>query len=230
MQMNENTFTVIISTFLILLLCVLVRLIIVLPACNVKQFNKEPFTTNNNVKNTKLTILLGSGGHTGEMIRILEQWGDKLNNFNRQYVISSGDSTSIHKLQKLEETTDNKDYQIDIIHRANNIGSNKLSSLINTLISFKSTFNHIIYQKWRGLPEVFLTNGPGTAIPIAYLLFICKFLGVCDTKIIYIESLARVNDLSLTGFLILPISDRIIVQWEPLSKKYKRCEYHGILI
>jgi beta-1,4-N-acetylglucosaminyltransferase len=34
----------------------------------------------------------------------------------------------------------------------------------------------------------------------------------------------------LTGLLILPISDRFIVQWEPLARKYRRCEYYGILV
>ena len=58
---------------------------------------------------------------------------------------------------------------------------------------------------------------------------------------IFVESFARVNTLSLTGKLLLPIANRFIVQWkealdvEFLGKNkrlgsYWNCEYVGIVI
>lgn len=244
--MKETKFTVVVSTILGVLLVALLRLIQVAPFCKIgKRVNEkdkcgtdgkkyQDILSSIEVRNKRIMILLGSGGHTGEMIRILEQWSDYAGKLDRDYIISSGDETSILKLKKFEEEVIKSnvyDYTITTIHRARNIGAGKVNAFINTLMSFYSTFSNIILKRLRNkLPKIFLTNGPGTAIPIAYMLFICKYFGLCDTRIIYIESLARVNKLSLTGLLILPISDRFIVQWEPLAKKYRRCEYYGILV
>lgn len=232
--MDESVFTVLASTVLIIILLTLSRLIFILPCCNIgKGINNEKKTLLSVKGNKNIMILLGSGGHTGEMIRILEQWSSGINKLNREYIISSGDSTSILKLKNFEDNKlNNKNFKISTIYRARNIGEGKLKAFINTLISFKSTLFNLILNKefFQNKPDIFLTNGPGTAIPIAYILFILKFFGLINTKIVYIESLARVKELSLTGLLILPISDRIIVQWEPLSKKYRRCEYYGILV
>lgn len=208
-----------------------------LPCCHIGKHATQKrdllSLKNATTKKKSIMVLLGSGGHTGEMLRILEQWSNGINNLHREYVISSGDSTSVLKLKSYEDglpEKNAKDYRITTIYRARNIGEGKIKAVINTLLSFKSTLANLIFSRINNQPDVFLTNGPGTAIPIAYMLFILKFLGLCNTKIIYVESLARVKDLSLTGFLILPISDRIIVQWEPLAKKYRRCEYYGILV
>lgn len=235
--MEESVFTILATGLFLLLLGILVRLIQVLPCCHMRKHatSKRDLLLLKNATNKKkcLMVLLGSGGHTGEMLRILEQWSTGINNLHREYVISSGDSTSVLKLKKFEDNllgNNAKDYGITTIYRARNIGEGKIKAVINTLLSFKSTLINLILSKLKNQPDVFLTNGPGTAIPIAYMLFILKLFGLCSTKIIYVESLARVKELSLTGFLILPISDRIIVQWEPLAKRYRRCEYYGILV
>jgi len=57
-----------------------------------------------------------------------------------------------------------------------------------------------------------------------------QFLGLCRTRIIYVESFARVRSLSLSGKLLYAFTDRFVVQWPRLAEKYRRAEYHGILI
>jgi len=47
---------------------------------------------------------------------------------------------------------------------------------------------------------------------------------------IYVESFARVKSLSLSGKILYWLVDRFIVQWPGLSERYKRAEYHGILV
>ena len=49
-------------------------------------------------------------------------------------------------------------------------------------------------------------------------------------EIIYIESFARVYNLSLTGKLLYPFVDRFLVQWPELSNRLQRAEYRGILV
>jgi beta-1,4-N-acetylglucosaminyltransferase len=49
-------------------------------------------------------------------------------------------------------------------------------------------------------------------------------------RIIYVESLARVTALSLSGRMVLYLADRVLVQWPGLKRKYPRTEYLGILV
>lgn len=220
---SEGVFTLVAVLLLLGTLVGVLRLIAILPAANPLG---EPQLKGEGRKappmGTSLLILLGSGGHTGEMLRILSQW-EHLDNYDLHFVISSGDSMSLLKLKEMNFLK----YSVNIIHRARDVGHGKVSAFINTLISFKSCFGLI----WTINPKVFLSNGPGSAIPLAYTMFLMKFLGVAkDNQIVYVESLARVEHLSLTGHLILPICTRILVQWPQLAKKYPRCEYKGILV
>lgn len=70
-------------------------------------------------------------------------------------------------------------------------------------------------------PKYIITTGAGTAVPICYLgkLFFCK--------IIYIESFARINNKSLSGKFIYPISNLFIVQWEEMLRLYQKAKYFG---
>ncbi|KAH3662427.1 hypothetical protein OGAPHI_005679 [Ogataea philodendri] len=216
--MNEQLFTILATLVLVPMLLATLRLVFVLPSC--RKFAPGPKSISTTPKS--VLILLGSGGHTGEMIRVLKQF-EHFGLLKRTYAISDSDKTSLASLQAIEKSP-----STIILPRARNVGENKVSAIIRSLKSFIATFR--TFATLKTYPDVFLCNGPGTAIPIAYVLFFFKFLGLCHTKIIYVESLARVKQLSLTGWLILPISDRILVQWESLAKKYKRCEYHGILV
>lgn len=210
-----------------------IRLLYVLPAVNSPAINREMglglTEIPNELKGSPIMIFLGSGGHTGEMIRILENVD--LSNFPRSWVTSTGDTTSVLKCKKYEdERLKNSNYKADyiVLHRARSINESILLSIINTCKSFISTFKKLYYLP--KLPALLMLNGPGTSVPLAYIIFFLKFLGLCKTKIIYIESLARVKQLSVSGILILPIADRFVVQWEQLSFRYKRAEYYGILI
>ncbi len=263
MEMDEHTFAIWASTILLFGTVIALRLITVLPSINRNPLllnthkhkvpEKESIGKEENEKTTKanpankqhkpikLLILLGSGGHTGEMIRILKQF-HRLSAFKRHYIISSGDSTSIENItkfetlksdkekQKAESTSDCKAIKYTKLPRARNIGEGKLLATFHTIYSFAITVLTFCTLGRGEYPDLFLCNGPGTAIPVAYTLFAMKFLGLCKTKIVYVESLARVQQLSLTGLLILPISDRVVVQWKPLARRYRRCEYYGILV
>lgn len=145
-------------------------------------------------------------------------------------MISSGDDTSVLKLKDFEKNILNND-SINYIRlpRARNVGEKIVVSIKNSIISLMETFKILVILALRHeLPDILLINGPGTSATLAYLIMVMKFFRVCHTKIIYIESLARVKKLSISGKLLRPISDRFIVQWEPLL--FGRLEYHGILV
>lgn len=70
-------------------------------------------------------------------------------------------------------------------------------------------------------PDIVLTAGALASFPMA------KFAKMFRKKVIYIESYARVNELSLTGKKMYGIADLFLVQWPQLADKYEKAEYHG---
>lgn len=58
----------------------------------------------------------------------------------------------------------------------------------------------------------------------------CFFAKLMGKKVIYIESLAKVNSLSVTGKMVYPFANKFYVQWKALEEKYKKAEYIGRLM
>ena len=75
-------------------------------------------------------------------------------------------------------------------------------------------------------PNIIVSTGGGEiAVPFCY---IGKLLG---SKVIFIETLARITTPSGGGKLIYPISDLFLVQWESLLSKYgSKAKYWGRII
>lgn len=93
----------------------------------------------------------------------------------------------------------------------------------NVLKYFENLFQSIkIYLTMR--PKIILSTGSGMAISTC---LIGKMIG---SKIIFIETGARISTPSLTGRLMYYFSDLFIVQWKPLLKKYPKAVYGGVLL
>jgi len=80
----------------------------------------------------------------------------------------------------------------------------------------------LIFFKYR--PKVIFSTGAGIAIP---MILIGKIFG---TKIIFMESGCRVEELSRTGSFVYKFADHFLVQWPELKEKYPKASYHGGLI
>jgi len=67
---------------------------------------------------------------------------------------------------------------------------------------------------------------PPAAAPAA-----CRLLGLLDCRIVYIESIARVRKLSLSGLILyrLRVADSLLVQWPELQARYPRSVHAGRL-
>lgn len=68
-------------------------------------------------------------------------------------------------------------------------------------------------------PDCYISTGALIAVPVLILGKIRK------KKIIYIETLARVEDLSLSGKIVYRFADVFCVYWESLLKKYPKARY-----
>ncbi len=75
-------------------------------------------------------------------------------------------------------------------------------------------------------PDLIISTGGGEiAVPFCY---IGKILGA---KVIFIETLARIETPSGGGKLVYPIANLFLVQWKPLLKKYgTKAKYWGKVI
>ena len=76
-----------------------------------------------------------------------------------------------------------------------------------------------IYYYFKLKPEIIVTTGTHTAIPMCYL---GKIFG---KKIIYIETFANINKKTLTGKIIYPVADLFIVQWKKMLEFYPKAVY-----
>lgn len=179
----------------------------------------------NRLKPAKLMIILGSGGHTAEMMSILKQL-PKLNYSPRYYILSINDITSEPKISDIEESSSN-DYKIFHIKRSRQVGQSYLTSIFTTIDAIWSSIP-VVYNIQ---PDLVLCNGPGTCVPICLIVFFFKLLGVldCHSKIAYVESLCRVRTLSLTGKIMIWFVDSFVVQWPQLSQSSPKIKYFGRL-
>ncbi|CAK9820560.1 UDP-N-acetylglucosamine transferase subunit ALG14 homolog [Anthophora plagiata] len=157
-------------------------------------------------------IILGSGGHTAEMIRILVYLNFK-NYSPRIYVHADTDLMSMEKVKNLEK--DNTDYKILKISRSREIHQSYYTSVYTTIRAILESFPLF----WTECPELVLCNGPGTCVPLCIIAFLFKVFLITQTTIIFIESFCRVTSLSLTGKILYYIADHQIVQWPYVHKQ-----------
>jgi UDP-N-acetylglucosamine:LPS N-acetylglucosamine transferase len=72
-------------------------------------------------------------------------------------------------------------------------------------------------------PDVVITTG---SLPLAIFSLACKLFG---TKIIWIDSVSQVSQISVSGRLVKPFADLFFVQWPELAKAYGDVRYDGEL-
>ncbi|KAF3906974.1 hypothetical protein ABW21_db0202530 [Orbilia brochopaga] len=201
-------------------------------------------------------FILGSGGHTAEMLSMIKNLSpDSVT--HRTYVVSSGDKHSAQRAQGFEESVygnaapskSGKEgsrsigYRLIEIPRARVVGQSWLTTPFTCLVclsrcmdvlrgSEMNTWPRQMRESWKGMefPDVVVCNGPATAVMLVYAVYIYKFFGVCRTRVIYVESFARVTTLSLSGKLLLPVANRFLVQWPQLADKYQGVEHLGFLV
>ena len=72
-------------------------------------------------------------------------------------------------------------------------------------------------------PDLVITTGAGVVV---FLCIFCKLLGA---KLIFLESMAKVDRPTMTARLLYRFSDLFIVQWPSLLKFFPRAKFVGRL-
>ncbi|KAL2489534.1 Oligosaccharide biosynthesis protein-like [Forsythia ovata] len=168
-------------------------------------------------------VVLGSGGHTAEMLNLLAVL--QKDRFKpRYYVAAATDNMSLQKARDLEDSLVDKSGVDAVgtanfmqIYRSREVGQSYMTSVGTTLIAIA----HALWLMVKMRPQVILCNGPGTCIPLCVIAFLFKVFKIRWSSIFYVESIARVRRLSLSGLLLykLHMVDQLFVQWPQLKTK-----------
>ncbi|CAI6003937.1 unnamed protein product [Closterium sp. NIES-64] len=181
-------------------------------------------------------IVLGSGGHTAEMLCLVGAL-DHGRYSPRCYIAAATDAISLPKARQLEQALAQEAPAPALpvpppsylsVYRSREVGQSYLTSVLTTIAATL----HAMLLVARVRPQLLLCNGPGTCLPICIAVFTLHVLGVQSSSIVFVESVARVDHLSLTGRLLhrLGIVDRFFVQWPHLTTSCKGTHYVGRLM
>ena len=157
----------------------------------------------------KLLIVLGSGGHTKEMVRLVDLLGQR---YEYCYLVSTDDELSIQKIKVPGAV-----YRVI---RPRWKETRMPMVIVRTLLSAVQALVALA----RARPQAIISTGPGPAVPASLL---AKLLGA---KVIYIETGSRVFALSSTGKMLCRFADLFFVQWPELLQLCPRAIYAGRLL
>lgn len=163
---------------------------------------------------TRTMVILGSGGHTTEMLALTKEL-DKKRYTPRIYVLAATDTTSEPKVFAQEKNAAGAagEYQILRIGRSRHVGQSYMSAVFTTIHSILQCFPLVYGQR----PDLILCNGPGTCVPICLVAFVLKVFFINTAcKIVFIESYCRVRTISLSGKILRRFVDSFVVQWPQL--------------
>lgn len=171
--------------------------------------------------------VLGSGGHTAEMLNLLGALDPA--RYRVALVVGASDATS-EPLARRSAAPVLSRHGVSFLRipRAREVGQSWASSCWTTLASLGSAMRVVAAAR----PDVVLVNGPGTCIPILWAAFLLLRVARLQphVRLIFVESVCRVRSLSLSGWLAYPVVDRLLVQWPQLASRLSRdarVEYLG---
>lgn len=147
----------------------------------------------------KLCLIASSGGHIEELMQLEAVW----KRYDRFIMVPK---------TKWTESLDGRKYFISDINR-----KNKFTKLFSSVFIFIEQFPIFLKE----MPDLVITTGAAPALPMSVY---AKLFG---KRVVYIESIARVNSKSQTGKVIYKFADLFIVQWEEQLECYPNAVYAG---
>lgn len=149
----------------------------------------------------RLMLIASSGGHIFELFCLREFWRDK----SRVWVsFPTADAKDLLREEKE-------------VYWAAYPTVRNIPNLVRNLVLALQLLR-------RNRPDMILTTGAGVAAPF---LWIGWLLGI---PTVFVESITRINDLSLTARLVKPFATKLLVQWPELAERNPGIEYHGSIL
>ena len=148
----------------------------------------------------ELLLACSSGGHLMQLMALRPAWHD----LDRVWV--TFDKSDVHSLLRDEAVV----FAYGPTNRS-------LWNLVRNLI-----------LAWRVIgrvrPRVVLTTGAGVAVPFAW---VGRLRGA---RVLFVESLTRIEGPSMSCRMIAPVAERVYVQWPELAERYPRAVYRGAVV
>lgn len=151
----------------------------------------------------KLCVGASAGGHMNQLLRLLEHSSDW--NVEPRVFLTTHPALA-ETLRKRGKTYDlgecNRDRPLRIV-----------------LVALRA-----LWFALRERPTALVTTG---SLPVAIACLWCKLLG---TKIVWIDSIANTEELSMSGKLMRRVADLFLTQWPGVADKYDDVEFAGQIV
>ena len=147
----------------------------------------------------RLLLVCNPGGHFSTMMGLQEFWSAHY----REWVTYPNFDTERLRRQEIVHWV--------IMQEARMIGR----AIVNFFLAL-----FIIYQS---KPDLVISTGAGLAVPFIYA---SKLFNI---KTIFIESISRSKNLSLTGKLVYYVVDEFYVQWPECLENHAKAKYRGVV-
>lgn len=152
--------------------------------------------------NKKICFISSCGGHLMQLIKLLPVAEDA-----KFYIISEKNTIS----KKLFNQRKYKHYFL--------LQQDRKKTLFFFVVLINLFASLIYFIKER--PDVVITTGAGVVFPT------CILAKLFSSKLIYVESFARIYSASKTGKQIYKFADYFYVQWEEMLSVYPNAIYEG---
>jgi beta-1,4-N-acetylglucosaminyltransferase len=156
----------------------------------------------------RLLIVLGGGGHTTEMLKLVDLLGPE---YEYHYLLVKEVSFSRDRITRKG--------QIHQIRRPRGMYDSVPASIYNSLVALAQIATILVKVR----PAAVVGCGPAVSVLASAL---GKLVGA---KAIYVETGSRVRTLSLSGKIMYHFADLFFVQWPPLKDRYLKAIYAGRL-
>lgn len=153
-----------------------------------------------NNKSVKICLSASAGGHLNQLLKLSKCW----NGYNTFFVTTS--DVVQEKLLKYGS--------VYVVGESNRQHPFKLFAVL------LRCFKIMLKEK----PDVIISTGACVGC------ITCILAKLRGAKIIWIDSITNVEQLSLSGRIVRPISNLFLTQWQQLSEKYVNVNYAGTLI
>jgi len=148
----------------------------------------------------KICLAASAGGHLTQLLIMVQSWSK----YEPVYISTSKVAAS--KLSQLGKT-----YIVGECNR---------KTPFKCLAIFFRCLSIIINER----PDYVISTGAAPG------LFICVAAKLMRAKVVWVDSIANVKKLSMSGMIVRPFADLFLTQWPELRNPAKKIEYYGGLI
>lgn len=170
-------------------------------------------------RKTNKTVMFAcnQGGHFSQMMALGELFG------KYKTVLVTDNERATKEMPALKDIG-HIEFAMSMAKERKHVSNDNSKGRLGQLKSYWGLFVECwhIWNKYS--PKVIVSTGSSIAVP---LFIIGKLRG---SKLIFIETRAKVYSKTMTGKLVGRISNKIYVQWPEMLNIYPHAEYHGVLV